>query len=253
MLESLKDNLTTNVLGREIVYLDEVDSTNLEACRLYKAGKLKDGMVILTDKQTAGRGRMKRSWFSDGCLTMTAVFSFDAVYKNISAVTLTAGVAIASALSNLAGKKFLLKYPNDIMYEGKKLGGILCEMKMGRSCFVLVGIGINLLQKTFTSEIISTAISLKQIGVNASLESTACVILNSLETDIGLFKEKGFTAIKDKWLENNCTIGKEIVVELPNSKIEGLAIGIDDDGSLIIDTQDGRQKVMTGDFRLREK
>jgi len=253
MLENLKSNLTTKVLGREIIYLDEVDSTNLEATRLYKKGSLRDGLVILAKRQSAGRGRMERSWFSDGCLTMTAVFEFKNECENISAVTLTVGVAIVSALSNLTGKRFLLKYPNDIMYEGKKLGGILCEIKIGESHFVIVGIGLNVFQKDFPDEIISTAVSLKQIGVEQSVASVSSTILNSLETEITLFKEKGFSAIKEKWLKNNCTIGRDVVVESHSGKTEGIAVGIDDDGSLIMDTVNGRQKIMTGDFRLRER
>ena len=247
----IENGLTTRALGRKLVALFEVDSTNKHASRLFKEGKLQGGMVFIATKQTEGRGRLEREWFSDGGLAMTIVLEMEKPVSELGGITLTAGVAATMALSELTGKSFHVKYPNDIMYEGRKVGGILSELKMGAKPFVLIGIGINVEQTTFPKEIENIAVSLRQAGTDVTIEETATAIINKLELMIDLFN-KGFSYVRPHWIEHNCTLGKMITVSNPAGNINGKAINLDDEGNLILETADGIVKTNAGDFTILE-
>ena len=247
----IEKGLTTQQLGRKSIFLHETESTNRYAGELYRDGKLKEDTVIFAETQTSGRGRLDRTWHSEGGLAMTAALLFDAPPESIGPVTLLAGVAVTIAISNLTGKKFHVKYPNDILFEGKKLGGILSELKIGETSAVFLGIGINVGQSTFPSEISDIAISLKQIGIETTREDVSAAILNTLEPMLATFKAEGFSKIRPIWIEENCTLGKEVTIKRPGGDIEGKAINIDDSGDLVIETADGVVKVNSGDFLQR--
>ncbi len=250
--ELIAEKLTTKDIGRSIVYLKETDSTNLHAGRMFKNGELRHGIVIIAGSQSAGRGRMGRYWYSNGGLAMTVVVEIPEKVDNLAPITLTAGAATAVAISELTGKKFDLKYPNDIMHNGKKLGGILSELKIDKNRFVLLGIGINVEQESFPDEIAGIAVSLRQAGLKVAVEDVASAILNQLEPMLDTFMANGFAHIRRYWLEVNCTIGKKITVTQPSGLIKGKAINIDDEGALILETENGTQKALSGDFTVEK-
>jgi len=247
----IENGLTTRSLGRKLTVLFEVDSTNKYASRLFKEGKLSGGMAIVTDKQTAGRGRLEREWYSEGGLAMTLVLEMDMPTHKLGGITLTAGVAAVMALSELTGKRFQIKYPNDIMFDGRKAGGILSELKIGERKFVLIGIGINVKQDSFPGEIAGIAVSLRQAGADVTLEETAAAIINKLEEMLDLF-HKGFKYVRPHWIEHNYTLGKNITVSNPAGDIVGKAINLDDDGNLVLETAGGVIRLNAGDFTVME-
>ena len=242
--------LKTKWLGDDLVLLDETDSTNSYAAGLLTEKKLKHGTVVIAEKQTAGRGRLNREWYSDGGLCMTAALEMEQSGDTLGAITLTAGVAVVQALQSLTGLEFKLKYPNDIIADGKKIGGILSELKLGEKTVVLLGIGINVEQTSFPGEIAGIAASLRQLGVSAQREEVAAAVITSLEQVVEIFIEHGFARIRPQWIEANCTLGKEVTVEQPAGKLQGKAINIDDSGALLVETGDGVERVTTGDFLL---
>jgi len=249
----IDDKLSTRIIGRDILYLAETDSTNFHAGRLFRKNELKHGMVIIADRQTAGRGRLERSWYSEGCLTMTVILEMKPQTAGLSAITLTAGAALALGLTELSGKPFNVKYPNDIMYEGKKIGGILSELKINEESFILLGIGVNVEQEAFPEDIAAIAVSLRQVGTAVSKEEVAAALLNRLEPMVNLFMEGGFPRVRPFWVDVNCTLGKTLAVSQPSGIVRGKAINIDDEGALVLETADGVQKVLSGDFTITDE
>jgi len=248
--EKILSALKTNRLGRELVLLDEVDSTNLHAARLLKEGTLKNGTTVIADVQTAGRGRMNRQWHSKGCLCMTSALHMEPAGDTLGAITLTAGVAVVQALTSVTGHEFQLKYPNDIICNDRKIGGILCELKMNEQAVVLVGIGINVEQEIFPDEIADTATSLTLQGIKAGRETLAAAVLNKLEEAAEIFNEKGFAQIRPLWLDANCTLGRDVTVVTPSGRLQGKAMDLDETGGLLVETDGGIERVTTGDVLL---
>lgn len=236
--------LKTRVLGRVITALDEIDSTNAEAIRRLDKGKSSDGLVIIAEKQTAGKGRRGADWFSKNGLCMTAVF--DAGGRLSGPVALAAGIGVAEGLSTATGGEFFLKYPNDVMSSrtgGKKIGGILAQSKRG---LLVVGIGVNLGPVSFPPELAESATSLAELGIDLDHEPAAAAILNSLEPWLVEFKEGNFPLIRERWLKLNCTVGGRVVVCDATPAVEGIAVGLDEDGALLVKTDRGLTRVLTG-------
>jgi BirA family biotin operon repressor/biotin-[acetyl-CoA-carboxylase] ligase len=234
--------LKTRVLGRNIIYMEEADSTNAAAMRLVENGELTDGSLIVAGIQTAGKGRHGRSWVSDGGLCMTVA----AKLENAGPVTLAAGIGVAEGLANVGNRQFFLKYPNDIISEktgGKKVGGILAESKRG---FIIIGIGINIEQDAFPPELEETAVSLKILGVTLEKEAACAAIINALEPWLEVIKAGNFHLITERWLKLNCTIGNKVAVRDVSPVVEGTATGLDGDGALIVETARGKVRVTTG-------
>ena len=246
MIDSVKISslLKTRVLGRRITILDETDSTNAEAMRMLEVEKPPDGLVIMAEKQTAGRGRRGNAWFSDGGLCMTVVL--DAGGRPSGPVAIAAGVGVAEGLTAATGRDFFLKYPNDVMSaktDGKKIGGILAESKRG---FLVIGIGVNIGRASFPAELAETAASLHQLGVALDKETAAAAVLNSLEPWLEALKAGKLSLIRERWLRLNCTIGNRVVVRDVNPPVDGRATGLDADCALLVETPQGTRRVATG-------
>ena len=168
----------------------------------------------------------------------------------LGAITLTAGVAVSQALTSLTGHEFTLKYPNDIICKEKKIGGILCELKLSDKAVVLVGIGINVEQEILPDEIAGIATSLALQGIKIDKESLAAEILNRLETAAKIFSEKGFSQIRPLWLDVNCTLGKDVTVNMISGQLHGKAVDLDESGALMVETSGGIERVTSGDVLL---
>ena len=242
------------MLGRALLVVDEVDSTNALAARMFSAGTLADGMAIIAGRQTAGKGRFNRVWHSAGGLCLTAAVAVDGLIKDVGPLTLAAGVAVAKGLGGVCGRQFFLKYPNDIFsgkVSGKKVGGILVELKTGeggRNPMLLIGIGVNLEQEFFPQELAKTAVSLRQLGLSCGREQAASAVLNSLERQLDALKNGGLAQMLDEWREMDCTLGRMVSVKNIAPAVEGIARGIDGGGALLVETADGMRHVTAGDI-----
>lgn len=237
---------------QEIIIFDEVESTNGYALQMLAEGTLRDGAVIIANRQTAGRGRFKRAWFSEGGLALTVVAVSPELPHRLGPVTLNAGVAVAKGLKNATGRDFYLKYPNDVMSEkehGKKVAGILVEAKPAQGgTALIIGIGVNVGQSRFPDEIASIACSLRQLGLETPRETVAAEILNALEADL----ERPFCDLREEWLKMDCTIGRPVRIKNLKVDIEGTAAGLDDNGSLLVNTTRGIERVTAGDVIFGE-
>lgn len=255
---SVTSFLNTKRYGRYIHYLDECTSTQTIAHELARNGAT-DGTVIIAETQTSGRGRMSRAWESTRGkgIWMTVIIKPDVLPHQAPQFTLVAAVAIVNALKSLfKGFTPFIKWPNDVLINGKKCTGILTEMiaeiDMVQSLLIGIGINVNQQQADFPQELQSIATSLS-IEENAILNRAEIVgtILNYLENYCDQYVEEGFAPIKHLWEEASGTIGKRIKATTLSEVIEGKAIGITDSGVLEIQLADGQiRSIYSADIEL---
>jgi len=249
--------LDTQRLGAELSLLDETESTNTYiASRLDWAGVEK--MVVLAERQTAGRGRFGRVWssFPGVNLAFSLAWPVPSGFDSPNVVTLAAGVALSEAVGELVEVSSELKYPNDLMLEGKKAAGVLTELKKSNGgSFAVIGVGVNVNTDAaqFPDEIKGHATSLKlAAGENVPREAVLALFLNNLERSLDLL-EKGDTAsVLNRYKSVSNALGKEIIVTVNgNEEAKGVAVDIDAEGGLVLEVAPGEHHtVKTGETRF---
>ena len=231
-----------------VLYYDVIDSTNLEAKRLIKSGA-KLPLIITADTQTAGKGRMGRQFYSPDKtgLYMSFVYEPETAFQDSVTVTSAAAVAVVRAIEELTDLNPKIKWVNDIYIYDKKVAGILTEAVTGERISIIVGIGVNITTDEFPDEIKDTATSLKQsVDKNVLLE---CIVKHLVELIDGL-PQRTFLA---EYKEKSMVIGKEVYFIKNGVKKEGMAVDINQDGGLIVQTPDGCETLNTGEITLRVK
>lgn len=230
---------------------DTLDSTNEEGKRLAEGGA-SHGAVIWAKKQTAGRGRMQRQWVSEeGNLFVSFLLEPLCDAMTCAQLSFVAAVAAVEALKPvLPGRALQCKWPNDILLEGKKLGGILLEsfactgqgVKRDRK-WVIVGLGINI--DSFPEEVDYPATSLKAAGVEIiSAKIVLSRFVHHFILEYDRWQQKGFAAVRKDWLASAFGIGKKVEVRLPNERISGVMRGIDRDGLLELTLPGGKKRTV---------
>ena len=183
MKKEIIKKLSTKKIGQNIIYYDTIDSTQLEAKKISNKNTIPDGTVVLANMQTNGIGTHDRTWFTKEGenITMTIMLYPNCNIKKINNLTLSIAECIVETIEKLYNIKMNIKYPNDIMYNSKKIAGILTQSvtKNNKVEQILIGIGINVNQEDFTDEIKDIATSLKKItNKKCSRED---IIVNFLE------------------------------------------------------------------------
>ena len=250
--------LQTEHFGREMHYYDVVDSTQTIAHKLAQEGA-PHGTVVIGEEQTAGRGRMARPWESahGTGIWMTVIVRPDVTPQQASSYTLVVAVAITMAIKTLYKHvEPAIKWPNDLLINGKKCTGILTEMQAEADCVqaLLVGIGINANQvaSDFSPDIADIATSLR-LEADEEINRAALVasILQYLEQFTALYVKEGFASMKALWEQLSCTIGQRIEVTTIRERFEGVASGITNDGVLQLTQDDGTVRIIyAGDIKL---
>lgn len=247
--------LKAKVLGREIISYRKLDSTNDAAYALAEQG-IREGTVVLAEEQAKGRGRHGRTWESPakGGVYMSCVLRPLMAPNEIPKITLVAAVSVARAIRRCTGLPATIKWPNDILVGGRKVCGILTEMKAEQDAivFLVVGIGINV--NTPARQLPKGATSLREEmrrehGV--SRVDLVKKILEELETDYFTLKEKGPAPIIDEWKQLSLMIGSRVRIVLPHRTFEGLAHDLDPDGALVVRLESGTlERVASGDVMM---
>jgi BirA family biotin operon repressor/biotin-[acetyl-CoA-carboxylase] ligase len=262
--------LTTRRLGRTLVARAEVGSTNDEAWEALAVGA-PDGTVVVADAQTRGRGRAGRSWHTapDKALALSVLLHQDCDRRQLGVLPLAAGLAVAQALESL-GAAPVLKWPNDVLLEGRKVAGVLCESRRvqaspgysvtppgradaaagGRDAAV-VGVGVNVTQgrEDFPPEIAETATSLALAGVVTDRESVAAAFLDALEALWTELQEGSRAALLAAWSARADFWGRAVTVRTPGGEVRGVARALDPDGALVLVLEDGAETaVLAGDL-----
>lgn len=252
----LRQALPTTSLGCVIELMDVLSSTNERAKELARLGAV-HGQIVLANRQSSGRGRMQRKWESpSGGLWMSVVLRPKLSLADASKITLAAGVAIANALRELFQLSIGIKWPNDLIYQGKKLAGILGEVvgEWNAVQTLIIGIGLN---ANFQREELSgsfNAITLQEIlGYNVDLNSLTAAILKHLEIELLSLEKNGFEDLRSKWMDRAVGIGDEVMIMQGEKTLQGVLKGISMDGALILETKDGEKSFTAGEIQLRSK
>lgn len=251
----LKIKLGTNIFGREIITLDSVDSTQNFIKDLAEKGAA-EGTLVIALEQRAGRGRMGRRWCSPkGGLWFSILLRPPFLPKEIYKLTLLFGVAVATSLKNY-GLNPSLKWPNDVLIDQKKVCGILLEgsIEADKVNYVIVGVGLNanFPISSLPEEIRVNSTSLYEV-LNKKIDRAEllCEILKNSETLYLNAIKEGFLSIISLWKSFSSMLGKTVEVKISNeSIIRGIAIDIDEDGSLILDVNGNLKKIYSGDIQF---
>ena len=234
-------------LGQKVEHYQLLDSTQTLAMKRVEA--LSDqGLVIIADQQTAGRGSHLRSWYSnnDQGIWLSFILRPDLTSLQASQLTLLTAVVLRDVITRITNLKPAIKWPNDLLIGEKKVAGILTEAKSTykKIDYAVVGIGLNVNQtKTqLNDQIKQTATSLK-IESNRSYSKKLIIqeLLNQFETDYEHYMTDGFNQIKERWLQSAFRLNSRIVYSVNGQTKEGIFIDIDDDAQLIV--KDERNKI----------
>ena len=250
----IASHLDTKRINPEIIVLEKTHSTN-DVARDHLLSSMTGVTVVIADIQEQGRGRYDRSWYSPpGGIFMSLAISEELIKGNHPLMGILAGCATASAIRDLFNISVHLKWPNDLLVNELKIGGILSELvtKNDEIIGVVIGIGIN--QNIAINDLptdlrgISTTIQ-NELGHHTSVEQLVAKIINSIDSRLDTFHaESSFNSIITEWKKLGATLGKRVRV-YPTAKSEeyfiGTAIGINDEGSLIIMKEDGNQITLT--------
>ncbi len=246
--------LHTETLGKKVVYFESTPSTNEEAKKIAREGA-EEGTIVVAEEQTTGRGRLTRHFYSPFAkgIWFSVIFRPTFFPMEASKSTLLAAVGVCRGIRRLGLADAGIKWPNDILYHGKKLVGMLCEMSasMEKIDYIIMGIGINTGMKEFPEDFRGHATSFLNEGVNVSRRDLLAAVLAELEAEYKLAQTEGFGRVLDDWRKLSVTLGEEVRVIFGNDNYTGKAVDIDDDGCLLVDTGREVRRVMAGDVSIR--
>ncbi|MDD2598607.1 MAG: biotin--[acetyl-CoA-carboxylase] ligase [Kiritimatiellae bacterium] len=251
--------LRTKTLGRELHYQEVTASTNRDAAAAAEAGG-NDGMVFCAGEQSQGRGRMSRTWFSPpGVNLYFSMLLRPAVATDLAmSLPLVVGLAVAEAIKDLAPElEPRVKWPNDILINGRKVCGILCEMQAQIDCgvrYIIAGAGVNvnLEREILPAELRSTATSLKaEAGRALSCVELLAGVLNIFERHYGVWQRAGFKPLAGLMERYDALAGAEVTVRQGELVVSGQACGVQDDGALKIETPQGIVAIYSGEATLK--
>ncbi len=253
----IKSLMHTDWVAKEVLYFDTIDSTNTKAQELAEKG-YPSGTLVVADKQESGKGRRGRSWVSPSGtgIFMTLMIKPDINPNNASMLTLVAALAVAKAITSVTGEEALIKWPNDIVVNGKKVCGILTEMNAQFDYInhIVVGIGINVHNESFPEEISQMASSL-MIEAGGKRFHRAQIIAETMsyfEQYYDTFlKTQDLSALVREYDELLVNMNKAVRVLDPKEPFDGKAMGITPKGELIVDTWESRKLVSSGEVSVR--
>ncbi|MDX8396787.1 MAG: biotin--[acetyl-CoA-carboxylase] ligase [Mariprofundaceae bacterium] len=241
-------------LGQNIMHFKQLDSTNREAMRQGEAGQ-PEGLVIFADEQSAGRGRLGRTWHTcDDSLALSLLLRPALKPEQVPQLSLVTAVALHHALSHFC-PDIRIKWPNDLLIHGAKVSGILTEMRAepGMVHAVIVGIGINLHspKQGWPSDIKHKACSLQDHSTQPiSKLAVAQATLHALDKYYDIYLQQGFAPIREAWWQAHAASGQKVRVHQGQGYIEGIAHSLDEDGALILQCSHGKKRIIAGELEL---
>ncbi len=250
----IKPLLTTKWMGKAIHYFHSIDSTNSKAYQL-AIQDAEEGELVIAESQGKGRGRLGRDWFSPAFLNLylSVILRPRIPPDQAPLITLMAAVATANAVERYSNLLPSIKWPNDILLRDRKVAGLLNEVhsETDRIHFVILGIGVNLNMdgKMFPKEIRNVATSLKrEMGRTISRKTFLQSLLEELEEWYAIFLREGGAPVLKAWQDRAKIKGKKVKVTSFGESLSGIAVDIDSDGALILETKDGKRKrIVAGD------
>jgi BirA family biotin operon repressor/biotin-[acetyl-CoA-carboxylase] ligase len=247
----IHSGLNTKILGKEIHYYEMVSST-MDIAMDFGMKGCREGLVVCAEGQYKGRGRLSRFWSSPKSkgIYLSLVLRPQIPPVESPKLTLLSAVGVCQAIRKIAKVDCFIKWPNDLMVDGKKLGGILTEMnaEMDMVKFIIIGIGINVNTSESLLPIKATSLREKRGGRISRIDLVKQILIE-IENEYILFQKEGFRPIISKWKKLSTTLGHRVKVQFHNDHIEGQAIDIDSEGALLIRMDSGfTQRVIAGDI-----
>jgi len=251
----IQSGLATERVGRNMQCFPSTDSTNLRAAELAEQGG-EDGTVLIAEEQTLGKGRLGRSWASPSGVNLYASLLLRPAIPPMNAPQLTfvAALAVVEAILRTGGLQATVKWPNDVLVNGCKVAGILSEMRAesDRVHYVILGVGVNLnmTREQFPADLRYPATSLLiEGGEPVSRSAFVCRFLESFEALYQRFLAEGFDAIRPLWDTRCAMVGTRVRVDQESRVLSGVAVGLNEDGSLLLRDDDGRlHSIYAGDI-----
>lgn len=255
--EGLQSRLNGRRMGWRVHYVPLVDSTNLLALKLARKGAA-EGAVVFTDCQTMGRGRLKRIWQSPPGRNLYASILLRPAIDPADAarITLMAGVAVAEMIAIFCPEGVGLKWPNDVLIRGRKVCGILTEIRTkGKALEALVvgiGLNVNMTGEEFDPEFRESATSLREeTGRIFPREEVAYLLCDSFRKWYRIFLGEGFAPVREQWLSISEMTGSRVRVLFQGELQEGVVVGIDHDGALLLDDErNDIRRIIAGDASI---
>lgn len=249
----------TGIVGRDIRVFQETTSTNDVIEKLARDG-VKEGVAVFSESQTRGRGRLGRKWISPPRkgLWFSLLLRPKLRPQAVTQLTIVSATALARAIHSAAGLAAEIKWPNDILVRGRKVAGILTEMKAEpdavKYATLGIGVNVNLTANEFPSDLRRTATSLRvEAGESIDRAELAVEILRELDRDYTRICCGQFEAVADEWEEQCKTIGRDVAIQIGERRIQGRAESLDSDGALLLRTQHGGLERITGGDVTMEK
>ncbi|MEM3770660.1 MAG: biotin--[acetyl-CoA-carboxylase] ligase [Candidatus Bathyarchaeia archaeon] len=257
-VEKLQEGLKTRLIGKYILFAHEVGSTNDWARELMELGA-PEGTVAIAETQTTGRGRLGREWISPkGGLWFSIILKPKIKPPETVKLVFLAGLAVAETIRELYGLEAETKWPNDVLINGRKVCGILSEMKtMGEKVdYTIIGIGVNAnldIEKDFPKELRETATSIqKALNRKIALEELFKALLEKVDSLYQIFLKEGFTPILEEWKSYASFLGCEVKILSDGDGLKGIASDVDNDGALVLRLKDSSVKrIFAGEVSLQ--
>ncbi len=251
----IKHRLDTQIIGKNIYWEYEVESTNTLALQLAEDGA-EDGTLVLSEAQKHGRGRMGRSWISqpESGIYLSLILRPHFVPMKAPYITFISAIAVVEALEHTLGLRPKIKWPNDVMLHGKKIAGILTELRaeMEEIHYVVVGIGINVSNTRFPRDLREkvTCITLETRETFSRIQIVQN-LLRSFEKWYQIILSDDYERAYIRWRGYSCTEGNRVEVNLGESILQGTAIHLGEDGSMYVQLDSGEERqVLAGDVTM---
>ena len=250
---SITSNLGTHFIGQRVIYYPSLTSTMEVARQEAQLGAV-EGTVIIADEQTAGRGRIKRVWLSPKGSVALSIILYPSVV-NLPSLIMLASLAVVHSIEAVTGLRSQVKWPNDVLINGRKVCGILIESSVRGNIvdYAIIGIGVNVnLRLSGFPEIQSTATSLSaELGRDAPRLRIIRQLLVEVERLYLALQAGG--SIYEEWQDNLVTLGRRVQVKSGKTIYEGVAESVTKDGSLLLRHSNGNlSKIVAGDATLRD-
>lgn len=250
--EAIRLALLPSILAEHVNVIDEVESTNTELLTQAARGA-PHGTSIFAEHQSGGRGRRGRSWqarWGEGLL-FSLLWRSERGAAALAGLSLAVGVALARGLAEFADIKAELKWPNDLLLDGAKLGGVLVELtgEINGACAAVIGVGINLRKPRELPAADLADLGLRRIDRN----HLAGLLLRHLEEALETFDRRGFAAFRDEWIARHAYNNDILMVTTPNEQVHGRFAGLADDGGLLLDRGSRIERFAVGEVSLRRE
>lgn len=235
----------------------EIDSTNAELMRRSEPPP-GCGNVVLAERQTQGRGRRGKHWVSPFArnIYLSMDWQFAGGVGEMEGLSLAVGVAVAEAIAAAGGGDVKLKWPNDVLHGGGKLGGILVELSGDAEgpCRAVVGVGLNVAMPAAAAEGVDQAwtdVAATAEGTAPGRNALAAALINSCLPLLAAYPTKGFAAWRDRWMACDAYANQPVVISSADSRIAGVARGVDERGALLLESAGQTQRISGGEVSLR--